>query len=280
MSTIVSIQSQVVAGHVGNAAAVPQMQDAGFTVLAVPTVLFSNHPGHGRFRGRVTDPTLVADLLLGLEEHGVLDDTVCVVSGYLGSRETGEAVAAFVDRALVAGPGIVYVCDPVMGDTGSGVFVAPGVVDVLRDELARRAHVLTPNQFELGLLVSGSAVAAPGEGSLDDLAAAARTLIGPVQHGVVVTGCYLVDTEPGVIETVVVERESVTRVPSIKESDAPNGTGDLFNGALTAALASGATLPDAARDAADAVSRALRWTAEQGSRHLLLPPTGWDPAAR
>lgn len=278
MSTVVSIQSQVVAGHVGNAAAVPQMQAAGLTVLAVPTVLFSNHPGHGRFRGRVTDPTLVADLLLGLEEHGVLDDTVCVVSGYLGSWETGEAVAAFVDRALVAGPGILYVCDPVMGDTGSGVFVAPGVVEVLRDELVRRAHVLTPNQFELGLLVTGRAVDAPGAGSLDDLAAAARTLLGPAQLGVVVTGCYLVDTEPGVIETVVVERDSVTRVPSIKESDAPNGTGDLFNGALTAALATGATLADAARSAADAVSRALRWTATQGSRHLLLPPDGWVPA--
>lgn len=275
MSTIISIQSQVVAGHVGNAAAVPQMQAAGLTVLAVPTVLFSNHPGHGRFRGQVTDPALVADLLLGLEEHGVLDDTVCVVSGYLGSRETGEAVAAFVDRALVAGPGILYVCDPVMGDTGSGVFVAEGVVEVLRDELAGRAHVLTPNQFELGLLVSGRPVAVPGTGSVDDLAAAARTLLGPVQHGVVVTGSYLVDTEPGVIETVVVEPDSVTRVPSVKEADAPNGTGDLFNGALTAALATGATLPDAARSAADAVSRALRWTAERGSRHLLLPPAGW-----
>lgn len=278
MSTIISIQSQVVAGHVGNAAAVPQMQAAGLTVLAVPTVLFSNHPGHGRFRGRVTDPGLVADLLLGLEEHGVLDDTVGVVSGYLGSRETGEAVAAFVERALVAGPGILYVCDPVMGDTGSGVFVAPGVVEVLRDELARRAHVLTPNQFELGLLVTQAPVAAPGAGTLEDLAAAARTLIGPAQLGVVVTGCYLVDTEPGVIETVVVERSTVTRVPSIKESDAPNGTGDLFNGALTAALATGSTLADAARSAADAVSRALRWTAGQGSRHLLLPPDGWAPA--
>ena len=278
MSTVVSIQSQVVAGHVGNAAAVPQMQAAGLTVLAVPTVLFSNHPGHGRFRGRVTDPTLVADLLLGLEEHGVLDDTVSIVSGYLGSRETGEAVAAFVDRALVAGPGILYVCDPVMGDTGSGVFVAPGVVEVLRDELVRRAHVLTPNQFELGLLVTERPVAAPGTGSVDDLAAAARTLLGPAQLGVVVTGCYLVDTEPGVIETVVVEGDTVTRVPSIKESDAPNGTGDLFNGALTAALATGATLADAARSAADAVSRALRWTATQGSRHLLLPPDGWAPA--
>ena len=278
MSTVISIQSQVVAGHVGNAAAVPQMHAAGLTVLAVPTVLFSNHPGHGRFRGRVTDPTLVADLLLGLEEHGVLDDTVSVVSGYLGSRETGEAVAAFVDRALVAGPGILYVCDPVMGDTGSGVFVAPGVVEVLRDELVRRAHVLTPNQFELGLLVTERPVAAPGTGSVDDLAVAARTLLGPTQHGVVVTGCYLVDTEPGVIETVVVERDTVTRVPSIKESDAPNGTGDLFNGALTAALATGATLADAARSAADAVSRALRWTATQGSWLLLLPPDGWAPA--
>ena len=270
-STIVSIQSQVIAGHVGNAAAVPQMRAAGFTVAAVPTVLFSNHPGHGRFRGRTTDPELVAELLQGIEEHGVLADTTCIVSGYLGSEQTGLAVAAFVDRALAAHPDITYVCDPVMGDTGSGVFVAPGVVDVLRRELVARAHVLTPNQFEAGILGEGR-VPDADVSTLDGLRAIADALLGPRQRGVVVTGCILPDTADGMIETLVFEVGSVARLASVKEEGAPNGTGDMFNGALTAGLASGLTLVDAARAAADAVTRALRFTAARGSRDLLLPP--------
>ena len=271
-STIVSIQSQVIAGHVGNAAAVPQMRAAGFTVAAVPTVLFSNHPGHGRFRGRATDPELVAELLQGIEEHGVLADTTCIVSGYLGSEQTGHAVAAFVDRALAAHPDIIYVCDPVMGDTGSGVFVAPGVVDVLTRELVARAHVLTPNQFEAGILAQGR-VPDADLSTLDGLRAVADSLLGARQRGIVVTGCILADTEADQIETIVFEPEAVTRLVSVKEDGAPNGTGDMFNGALTAGLASGLPLVDAARAAADAVTRALRYTADRGSRDLLLPPT-------
>lgn len=270
-STIVSIQSQVIAGHVGNAAAVPQMRAAGFTVAAVPTVLFSNHPGHGRFRGRATDPELVAELLQGIEDHGVLADTTYIVSGYLGSEPTGSAVAAFVDRALAAHPDITYVCDPVMGDTGSGVFVAPGVVDVLRSELVKRAHVLTPNQFEAGILAQGRVPDADAS-TLEGLREIADALLGARQRGVVVTGCVLPDTAAGTIETLVFDAESVTRVVSVKEEDAPNGTGDMFNGALTAGLASGLTLVHAARAAADAVTRALRYTAARGSRDLLLPP--------
>ncbi|SDB89298.1 Pyridoxal kinase [Sanguibacter gelidistatuariae] len=268
-ATIVSIQSQVISGYVGNAAAVPQMRAAGFTVAAVPTVLFSNHPGYGRFRGRATDPELVAELLLGIEEHGVLADTACIVSGYLGSEQTGQAVAAFVDRALAANPDITYVCDPVMGDTGSGVFVAPGVVEVLRSELVSRAHVLTPNQFEAGLL---GQEAAPDATTLAGLRAIADSLLGERQRGVVVTGCVLADTAVGVIETIVFEKDATTRLASVKEDGAPNGTGDTFNGALTAGLASGQSLVEAARAAADVVTRALRYSAARGSRDLLLPP--------
>ena len=270
-STIVSIQSQVIAGHVGNAAAVPQMRAAGFSVAAVPTVLFSNHPGHGRFRGRATDPELVAELLHGIEDHGVLADTVCIVSGYLGSEQTGQAVAAFVDRALAAHPDITYVCDPVMGDTGSGVFVAPGVVDVLRRELVARAHVLTPNQFEAGILGQDRLPGADTS-TLEGLRAVADALLGDRQRGVVVTGCVLPDSAAGTIETLVFEADSVARLVSVKEDGAPNGTGDMFNGALTAGLASGLTLVESARAAADAVTRALRYPAARGSRDLLLPP--------
>jgi pyridoxine kinase len=70
---VISIQSQVVHGHVGNSAAVYPMQAAGVSVAAVPTTLLSNHPRYQTVRGRVLEAELVADLLAGVEERGLVE---------------------------------------------------------------------------------------------------------------------------------------------------------------------------------------------------------------
>ena len=82
---VISIQSQVVTGHVGNSAAVYPMQAEGVTVAAVPTTLLSNHPRYPTTRGRVLDADLVADLLLGVEERGLIEQAAVLITGYLGS---------------------------------------------------------------------------------------------------------------------------------------------------------------------------------------------------
>lgn len=151
-TSIISIQSQVVHGHVGNSAAVLPMQAHGLNVAAVPTTLLSNHPGFETMRGRVLEPELVGDLLRGIEERGLIETSRYVVSGYLGSRANGEVVAAFVKRARQLNPDITYICAPVMGDANLGVFVADQVVECLCDELVALADLLTPNQFEVGLI--------------------------------------------------------------------------------------------------------------------------------
>src|SRR5215813_12447972 len=97
--SIISIQSQVAYGHVGNSAAVFPMQMHGIDVIAVPTTLLSNRPGYPTIRGQVLDARLVADLLIGIEERGVLDDATMILSGYLGSTEIADVVADFVERA-------------------------------------------------------------------------------------------------------------------------------------------------------------------------------------
>ena len=82
--SVISIQSQVVYGHVGNSAAVFPMQMYGINVMAVPTTLLSNRPRYPTVRGRVLDADLVADLLTGLEERGAIDTCKVILSGYLG----------------------------------------------------------------------------------------------------------------------------------------------------------------------------------------------------
>src|SRR5205085_8902721 len=106
--TVISIQSQVAFGHVGNSAAVFPMQMHGIDVIAVPTTLLSNRPGYPSIRGRVLEAQLVADLLRGIEERGAVETCDMILSGYLGSAENAAVVADFVARAKTRNPKLSY----------------------------------------------------------------------------------------------------------------------------------------------------------------------------
>lgn len=263
-TSIISIQSQVVHGHVGNSAAVLPMQAHGLNVAAVPTTLLSNHPGYETMRGRVLEPELVGDLLRGVEERGLVETSRYIVSGYLGSRANGEVVAAFVKRARQINPGITYICDPVMGDSNLGVFVADQVIECLLDHLVPLADLLTPNQFELGLLTQCQPA------TWLDLKAAAARIRAIRQARMVVTGCHLADTPDGSLENIVFDGDMPVRLASPRLPIVPVGTGDLFTGLLTANLAQGRDLSRATRNAAGVMLDILGRTIAEGEHEMQL----------
>ena len=153
---ILSISSRVVYGYVGNSAMVPALQHLGLTVWPVDTVVFSNHPGHGQFRGEVRDPAALAALLRGLADLGVLATCRAVISGYLGSADNAAVVESALDLVHAANPGAVYCCDPVIGDNGRN-YVGADVVTAIRDRLLPRADLATPNRHELAVLTGDPA---------------------------------------------------------------------------------------------------------------------------
>ena len=166
---ILSIQSAVAYGHVGNSAAVFPLQRLGFEVWPVNTVLFSNHTGYGAWRGRLVDLAWVEEIVEGIADRGAIPRTRAVLSGYLGDPSLGEAVLRTVARVRAERPDMLYTCDPVMGDEGRGFFVRPGIPEFFRERAVPAADIVTPNQFELAWL------AATAIASLDDaLAAAAK----------------------------------------------------------------------------------------------------------
>lgn len=263
-TSVISIQSQVVYGHVGNSAAVLPMQARGLNVAAVPTTLLSNHPGYATMRGRVLEPELVSDLLRGVEERGLIETSRYIVSGYLGSRANGEVVADFVKRARKINPEITYICDPVMGDTGLGVFVADPVVECIINQLVPLADLLTPNQFEVGLITKSEPA------SFAVLEEKVRQIQVFNNARVVATGCVFPDTPYGSLENVVFEGASQTRLTSLRVPVVPVGTGDLFTGLLTADLVHGCSLTDAARNAAATVLRVVGRMAAHGEQEMQL----------
>jgi pyridoxine kinase len=262
---VISIQSQVVHGHVGNSAAVPAMQAEGVNVAAVPTTLLSNHPRYPSLRGRVLEATLVADLLRGVEERDLVDEAAVLVTGYLGSPDNAAVIADFVERALIRNSKLVYLCDPVIGDDGR-VYVADGILDVLRQRLLPAANLITPNQFELELL-SGVAIA-----DAESLRSAAAAIAAERRIDVVATGCALADTPEGQVETILCEDGQLSRFATPRLPVRPYGTGDLLTGLIAAHLAKDAAIEAAVRLAVETVFAVLVRTQEAGSTEMRLVP--------
>jgi len=123
----------------------------------VNTVQFSNHTGYGNWRGAVVPVEVVRDVLLGIEERGLLPSCDGVLSGYLGDAELGEAILDAYGHIKRFNSRATYCLDPVMGDVGRGFFVRPGIPEFMRDRALPAATLITPNQFELQFL-SGSPV--------------------------------------------------------------------------------------------------------------------------
>ena len=149
---ILSIQSHVSYGHVGNAAAVFLLQLLGHEVWAVHTAQLSNHTGHATARGQRFRASDIQEVNLGIEGLGVLPNCDAVLSGYLGDAETADLVSDIVLKVKAANPTAVYLCDPVMGDDAKGLYVSTAVDEAIETVLGGKSDILTPNRFELSRL--------------------------------------------------------------------------------------------------------------------------------
>jgi pyridoxine kinase len=262
--TVISIQSQVAYGHVGNSAAVFPLQMHGIDVVSVPTTLLSNRPGYPTIRGRVLDAELVADLLLGIEERGAVDGCRMILSGYLGSAEIAAVVADFVARARARNPALLYCCDPVLGDRGRGLFVQSAIPPLVRNRLCPLADILTPNHFEFEYLVGASAKTSA------QMIAQTQTLLARGPSTVIITSAELSDTPNDQIETLAVERSQGWRVRTPRLAISPSGTGDLFAALFAAARIQGADTRDALGHAASAIFAVLDRTAISGTEEMRI----------
>jgi pyridoxine kinase len=262
--TVISIQSQVAYGHVGNSAAVFPMQMHGIDVIAVPTTLLSNRPGYPTIRGRVLDAQLVADLLLGVEERGALDTCRMILSGYLGSAEIAAVVADFVQRAKARNPALLYCCDPVLGDRDRGLFVQADIPPLVRGRLCRLADIITPNHFEFEWLCGAKAT------TTDQAIAQAQAFMARGPSTIVVTSAELADVPDGEIETLAVERSQAWRVRTPKLPISPSGTGDLFAALFAAARLQEKDTPDALGHASSAIFAVLERTAISGTEEMRI----------
>jgi pyridoxine kinase len=261
---ILSIQSAVAYGHVGNSAAVFPLQRIGVEVLPVYTVNFSNHTGYGAWRGPMISPDDVREVLLGIEDRGVLPQIDVVLSGYQGGEGIADVILEAVKRVKAANPDAVYSCDPVMGNAKSGCFVAPAIPVLLRDRVVPAADIITPNQFELGFLTGTE------PDTLESTLASVELARATGPRTVLVTSVERPDREDGTIEMLAVDDSGAWLVQTPYIPMKANGSGDVTAALFTAHYRRTGDLAEALARTTSSVFELLTRTHESGERELQL----------
>lgn len=261
---LLSIQSHVVYGHVGNCAAVFPLQRLGCEVWPVHTVQFSSHTGYAGWRGRAFEPALIDDCVAGLAAIGALARCDGVLSGYLGRAETGEAALRACEAVKAANPRAAYSCDPVIGDDGRGLYVDAAVAEFLRERALPAATVLTPNAFELSWLTGGEV------GTLGHARAALALLRARGPRVVLVTSLRLDDTPADALDLIACEGDDLWRLRTPKLPIAVNGAGDLVAALFFFHWLRSGSAAQALAAAASSVYGIVAATSAAGSRELTL----------
>ncbi len=260
---ILSIQSHVAYGHVGNASAVFPMQRLGVDVWPIHTVQFSNHTGYGSWKGRVFDGGMIDEVMEGIAERGVLPACDGVLSGYMGSADIGHAILSAVEKVRTANPKALYCCDPVIGDVGRGVFVRPGIPEFMREQAVPAADIVTPNQFELELLTDIEVK------TVADAHRAVEALRDAGPKVVMVTSLVTEETPADAIDLMAADAKGSWRVRTPKLDVSVNGAGDAIAALFFTHYLREESAAAALAKASSSIYGLLKRTKEAGSREIL-----------
>jgi pyridoxine kinase len=261
---LISIQSHVAYGHVGNSAAVFALQRLGCEVWPVHTVQFSNHTGYGTWKGEVFAAARIGEVIDGIADIGVLGACDGVLSGYIGAVETGEAIVAAVGKVRAANANASYCCDPVIGNRARGEFVRPGVAEFMRERALPAAEVVTPNHFELDRLAgreTGDVAAVLS--AVDDIHAR-----GP--RAVLVTSVRSDATPAGSLDVIASDGSARYLVRTPLLATPANGAGDLIAALFFFHYLRSRSVADALAAATSSVFGLLRRTCEAGASETIL----------
>lgn len=261
---LLSIQSSVAFGHVGNSAAVFPLQRLGIETWAVNTVHFSNHTGYGEWRGPLLAPDDVSEVIRGIEDRGVLGQADAVLSGYQGDPAVGAVILDAVARVKELNPDAVYCCDPVMGDVGRGMFVRPGIPEYMRDTVVPRADIITPNQFELDFL------AGRPTSTLAEVLDAADVVRKQGPRDVLVTSVLHADIPDSTLDLVAVSDQGAWAVNTPLLPITPNGCGDVTAALYLAHLQTSRSPEVALASTASSIFAVLEQTIAAGTREIQL----------
>ena len=264
VTTILSIQSSVAYGHVGNSAATFPLMRVGTEVWPVLTVHFSNNTSYPGKKGPLLRPEDVHDVVEGIDDLGVLNRVDAVLTGYQGAPAMGAEILRVVELVKQRNPQAIYCCDPVMGDVGRGMYVLPGIPEFVRDHVVASADIMTPNHFELNFLTGREAT------TLAEVVDAAHALREAGPDIVLVTSVDVEGVDADTVMMVAVSGEGAWSVTTPLLGRTFTGSGDLTAAMFLASLLASGSVADAVGHTADIVYSVLEKTTSLDQRELAL----------
>lgn len=264
MSTILSIQSSVAYGHVGNSAATFPLMRVGCEVWPVLTVHFSNNTSYPSKKGPLLRPEDVREVVDGIDELGVLPRVDAVLTGYQGAPAMGAQILEIVELVKRRNPAALYCCDPVMGDVGRGMYVLPGIPEFVRDHVVAASDLLTPNHYELNFLTGREAT------TLAEVIEAADELRARGPRVVLVTSVVVEGADPDTVTMVAVDADGAWSVTTPLLGRAFTGSGDLTAAMFLSTWLGSGSIEQAVGHTASVVYSVLERTTQLDQRELAL----------
>jgi pyridoxine kinase len=264
VTTILSIQSSVAYGHVGNSAVTFPLMRMGVEVWPVITVHFSNHTGYESWRGPLLSAADLSSVVRGIDERGVLGDVDAVLSGYQGGEDIGAMILEAVALVKWRNPAAIYCCDPVLGDKDRGSYVRPGIAEFMRQHVVPAAQIITPNQFELTTL-TGLPVS-----TMDDVLNGADAVHSMGPEVVLITSVVRQDGPPDTIEMVAVDGTGAWLVSTPRLPRTFTGSGDVTAAIFLATVLRAWDLPRTLAHTAAVIYGVLKITNDLGRTELAL----------
>jgi pyridoxine kinase len=267
MPRVLALSSHVAYGSVGLAAIVPALQALGHEVVALPTIVLSNHPGHACFSGAEVAPATLEQILDSLDANGWLAGVDAVLTGYLPSEAHVEVARSAFARVRAANPSSRLVCDPVLGDEPGGLYIEEAAAAAIAEHLLAVCDLTTPNAFELAWL-SGEPVE-----TLEEAVVAARVLGVP---SVLATSIPATELR---LATLLVGADAAQACFVPRRDTAPHGTGDLLAALYLGHVLNGEAPRTCLARAVAAVEASIALSAGQDELSLAAGAPIWSGAA-
>ena len=254
---ILSINSHVVLGRVGNRVALPAFEALGVESWPLPSVIFSHTPSPRGHAGGAVPFDLLAEIFSRLEGDGTAALLKAIHIGYMPDARLIARAAQFIAAIKTQNPAVIFSLDPVLGDDGR-LYVPEASAHATKSLLVPLANILTPNAFELGWLTRARISDTREAGVAAESLGLDQVLVTSVPAG-------LSDE----IGTLLIEFGNALLVTTPQLSYAPHGTGDL----MAALYLARRTRGEGAMQALEAACASVFWMVAhcQGSHADELP---------
>ncbi|MBL1407376.1 PfkB family carbohydrate kinase [Sphingobacterium faecale] len=249
---IVSVQSLVSTGYVGNNMAMFAAQLHASDVCMLPTVLLSSATDNPDYRGDVIAAELFSELVIGVDLG--LDKTIFhyFMTGYISAVALIDTTAAWISSCKDNGCIAYYIYDPVFGDfRTSGLYLSEDAVAHSLKMLLPLCDIMTPNHFEMEYILRGKFET---QEELSELLTHFPLL---KDKKIIITGAHLRDTPEGYLENLLVIDGHIERFMAARIPIEAVGTGDLFTALVTVELKNGRSISESINYTTEFISAVL-----------------------